>query len=142
MNRLKKTVPLAVACIWLMLTSTVGGSDNPEQSSAGRKGQRNQDATAASKKATDKIVPLNKSGTVLLDVKGNRVSLKSKVVLREGLLEMLCCLVQTKEHESILAVNARAKVIHAGLLALGAKPGTTVRYFPQYKPATGQQIDI
>ncbi len=92
--------------------------------------------------AADKLVPLNKSGTVLLDAKGQRVLLKSKVVLREGLLEMLLCRKETKEHESVLAVDARAQVIHTGLLALGAKTGTPVEFSPKYKPPTGQKIDI
>jgi hypothetical protein len=92
-------------------------------------------------KTGEKLVPLNKSGTVLLDAKGKRVLLKSKVVLREGLLEMLLCLAQTKEHESILAVDAKAQIIHAGLLALGAKPGRPVEFEP-FKSPTGQKIDI
>lgn len=87
-------------------------------------------------------VPLNKQGTVLLDVKGKRVLLKTRVVLREGLLEMLVCKKDTKEHESILAIDAQAYVIHTALLALGMKPGTPVEFSPTYKPATGQRIDI
>ena len=90
----------------------------------------------------DQLVPLNKSGTVLLDLKGKRLLLTAKVVLREGLLEMLCCRKQTKEHESILSVDAKAYVIHTGLLALQAKPGTPVRFTPKFKSATGQRIDV
>jgi uncharacterized protein YbaR (Trm112 family) len=73
-------------------------------------------------------------------MQNKRLLIKTKVVLREGLLEMLCCPVQTKEHESVLAVDAQAYVIHAGLLVLGAKPGTPVQYFPDFKPPTGQKI--
>ncbi len=87
-------------------------------------------------------VPLNKQGTVLLDVSGKRLLLKTKVVLREGLLEMLCCLKQTKEHESILAIESEAYVIHTGLLALGAKAGSPVRFQPEYSPPTGTRIRI
>ena len=93
-------------------------------------------------RAAEKLVPLNKSGTVLLDAKGKRVLLKSKVVLHEGLLEMLLCLKQTKEHESILAVDAKAYVIHTGLVALGAKTGKPVEFSPKFKSPTGQKIDI
>ena len=92
--------------------------------------------------AADDPVPLNKQKTVLLDKPGNRVLLKAQVVLRTGLLEMLCCLKKTKEHESILAVDSKAHVVHAGLLALDAKPGTPVRFLPEYRPPTGQKIDI
>jgi len=99
-------------------------------------------AEQAGGETAGKLVPLNKSGTVLLDAKGKRVLLKSKVVLREGLLEMLLCLKQTKEHESILAVDAKAYVIHTGLVALGAKTGKPVEFTPEFKPPSGQKIDI
>ncbi len=86
--------------------------------------------------------PLNKSGTVLVDLKGKRLLIKSEVVLREGMLEMLACLKQTKEHESILSVDAKAQLIHAGLVSLGAEPGSPAKFVPEYKPATGQSINI
>ena len=99
-------------------------------------------ATARPGKAVDGLVALNPNRTVLLDREGKRLLVKTHVVLREGLLEMLCCPVQTKEHEAILAVDARASVIHAGLVAIGAKPGTPVQYRPDFKPPSGQPIDI
>lgn len=92
--------------------------------------------------ATGDLQPLNKENTVQLDAKGKRLLLQSEVVLREGLLEMLVCLKQTKEHEAILALPAKAQIVHAGLLALGAVPGSPVRWEPEYQPAKGQQIDI
>ena len=98
--------------------------------------------TAAETKADGKLLPLNPQGTVLLDKEGKRVLLKTTVVLREGLLELLCCLKQTKEHESILSLDSKAYVVHAGLLALGAQPGTPVRFTPKYVPPSGQRIDV
>ncbi len=77
-----------------------------------------------------------------MDAKGKKLLLRSEVVLREGLLEMLVCLKQTKEHESLLSVQSPAQIVHAGLLALGAEPGSPVRWQPEYQPATGQQIEI
>lgn len=88
------------------------------------------------------LVPLNKEQTVFIDRAGKRLVLKTEVVLRAGLLEMLLCKAHTKEHESILAIQADAYVIHAGLLALGAQPGTPVRYEPVFRPPTGQPIKI
>lgn len=87
-------------------------------------------------------VPLNKNGTVLLDKKNKRVILKTKIVQRERSLELFCCLKGTKEHESILSLDAKAYVVHAGLLALGAKPGAPVHFDPEYQPPTGQKIFI
>ena len=103
---------------------------------------RAQEAPAKGKDAPSELTPLNKAGTVLLDLKGKRLLLKSEVVLREGLLEMLVCLKQTKEHESILSVESRAQIIHAGLMALSAEPGSPAKFSPEYKPASGQPIDI
>ena len=90
----------------------------------------------------DELTPLNKSGTVQIDLKGKRLLVKSTVVMREGLLEMLVCLKQTKEHESLLSVDAKAQVIHAGLIAIGAEVGSPAQFVPEYKSATGQLIDI
>ena len=92
--------------------------------------------------APDQPVPLNKEKTVFLDRKNNRVLVKSTVVLREGLLEMLCCLKGTQEHESILSTTAHAYIVHGGLLALGADPGRPVRYYPEYVPSEGPQVKI
>lgn len=87
-------------------------------------------------------VPLNPQKSVLLDRENGKLLLKTKVVLREGVLEMLICKSQTKEHESILAIDAEAYLIHAGLLLLGAQPGTPASYDTEFHPPTGQVIDI
>lgn len=87
-------------------------------------------------------VPLNPQKTVLFDAQRKRLLLKTTVVQREALLEMLLCKAQTKEHESILSIDAEAHVIHAGLLAVGAKPGTPVQYTPEYRPPSGQILDV
>lgn len=87
-------------------------------------------------------VPLNTQGTVLLDVPGKRLLLKTKICLREGVLEMFCCLKQTKEHESILSIDSEAYVIHTGLLALGAKAGSPVKFQPEYSPPKGTRIRV
>ncbi|MDA1016895.1 MAG: YdjY domain-containing protein, partial [Planctomycetota bacterium] len=98
----------------------------------------------AEKKAqpAPKLVPLNRGKTVQLDLKGRRLLVTTKVVLRDGVLEMLVCRKQTKEHESILAVDSKAYVIHTGLLALGSKTGKPVQFQPEFRPAHGQEIDI
>ena len=105
---------------------------------------RSDDAAKPGGKTAGKsaLVPLNKKKTVLLDVQGGRLLLKTNVCLREGVLEMLCCRKQSKEHESLLSLDARAYVVHTGLLALKAKPGKPVQFSPKYQPPTGQLLDI
>lgn len=87
-------------------------------------------------------VPLNPEKSVLLDLENKRLLLKTRVALREGVLEMLLCKAQTKEHESILAIETQAYVIHAGLMALGAKPGSPARFREGFEPPTGQEIEL
>ncbi len=87
-------------------------------------------------------VPLNPEKTVILDVKNKKLVLECTTCLEQGVLEMFLCPKQTKEHESIVSLDAKMAVVHAGLLALGAKPGTPVSYHPEYKPPTGQKLDI
>lgn len=86
---------------------------------------------------------------VWFETEGNhrRVLVGATVCLREGGLECLLCRTRTKEHESILATDADAQVIHAGLLAAGAKPGSPVRYVEKkgeivIVPPTGSPIKI
>ncbi|QDT42824.1 hypothetical protein Pan241w_29130 [Gimesia alba] len=100
------------------------------------------DSKSETKQDDEGLVPLNKQKTVLLDLKGKRLLLKTKVCLQEGVLEMLCCKKQTKEHESILSIDSPAKAIHAGLLAIGAKVGSPVRFSPKFQPPKGQKLKI
>ena len=97
------------------------------------------------------LVPLNKQKTLFFakDGQGNRsVYLLAKMVLREGPLEVMLCKLNTKEHESLLSLDADAREIHAALVAAGAKPGKPVQFInpktreEEYKPATGSEIAI
>jgi len=92
--------------------------------------------------AATEPVPLNPAKTVLLDRANGKLLLKTKLVLREGVLEMLICKSQTKEHESIMAIDSDAYLVHAGLLLLGAEPGKPASYDTEFHPPTGQKIDI
>jgi hypothetical protein len=71
-----------------------------------------------------------------------RLVLRARVALREGYLEHLLCLEQTKEHESILATDAVPRMIHAGLLLTGAEVGHPVAFQPEFKPPAGTPIRI
>lgn len=79
---------------------------------------------------------------VWLDAKRGVVIVDGIICLREGMLEMFACTKNSKEHESIVSVNSKAYLVHAGLLALGAVPGNPVRFVPDYKPPSGTEIDV
>lgn len=77
-----------------------------------------------------------------IDGKAGRVYADGYIAMNDGPLEMFACPSGTKEHESIIATLAKASELHAGLLAIGAQPGTPVTYNPSFLPATGQRIRI
>ncbi len=79
---------------------------------------------------------------VWIDAKQGKVLVDGYVSLNEGLLEMFACPVGTKEHESVVAVHSSAQVVHAALLAIGAKVGHPVQWDPKFKPPTGTEIEI
>ena len=88
------------------------------------------------------LVRLSKEHEIWIDPKRKIVVVDGEVVLREGLLEMFACPKGTKEHESVVAVNSNAQLIHTGLLAIGAVPGRPVQFQPEYAPATGTEVEI
>jgi hypothetical protein len=100
----------------------------------------------ASRRSTSKDPPgmkrLMPGHDVWIDSAHKRVVLDGTVVLREGQLEMFACLRGTKEHESVVAADTKAYVVHAALLAVGAHSGTPVQYQPEYKAATGTKVDV
>lgn len=97
---------------------------------------------SAEEKLPDHLVRLSKTRDVWLDKKRRAVIIDGEVCLREGQLEMFACPKGTKEHESVVSLNCLPQEVHAGLLALGAKSGTPVKFDPEYAPATGDIVDI
>lgn len=94
---------------------------------------------------------------VWIDTERKRVLLRGGVCLREGPVELFACIHQwvddaaapggksrrgTKEYESIVTINTTAKLIHTALLAVGAEAGEPVQFAPQYRPASGSEIEV
>ena len=79
---------------------------------------------------------------VWIDVKAKHVIVAGRTCLQQGGLEMFICPFFTKEHESVIAVNARSFEIHSSLLAIGAAPGSPVQWDPEYQPARGPIVKI
>lgn len=131
----RKTV-LTLTFLLIPVAFAAGDEKVPEKQEA------QQASGAAPEPEGGKLVPLNKEKTVLLDAANKKLIVHSEVALREGMLEMLLCKRHTKEHESILAYEGRAYIIHAGLVALGLDPGTPVSFDPKYKPPTGPELKM
>ena len=60
---------------------------------------------------------------VIINLDERCVDIKGKICLDKGMLELVACTRGTKEHESIVAIEARSKHIHMALLLLGAEAG-------------------
>ena len=85
---------------------------------------------------------LSPESNLWVDVKTGQLVTDGYVAMVQGPLEMFACPAGTKEHESVVSILAKAREVHAGLLAIGADSGTPVAFSPEYRPATGQRIAI
>jgi hypothetical protein len=114
---------------------------------AGAEGKNGSDAKPPDKAAAVKKTEFGKNVWLETQGKNRRVIVGATVVLREGSygLECLLCRKFTKEHESILATDADASVIHATLLLAGAEPGAPARYDEEKRewfPPRGMRIKV
>ncbi len=98
-----------------------------------------EESETARKGAIRKLMP---NMPVWIDSKRKMVIMDGEICLRKGSLEMFACLRGTKEHESVVAVATDAYVVHAALLAIGAKDGDPVQFDPEYQPPSGETIDV
>ncbi len=63
-----------------------------------------------------------------IDKKNRTVEMDARVVLDEGMLELLVVITGGKDHEAILATDAKPSHLHAALLGLGLAPGRPARW--------------
>ena len=87
-------------------------------------------------------VRLDPDQPVWVDVARRRVAVDGRICLREGVLEMFACPAQTKEHESVVAVDSSGFLLHTALLAAGAEPGKPARFEPKFQPPEGPEIEV
>lgn len=90
----------------------------------------------------ERLQRLHPEFPIWIDVEGRSVVMIGRVCQREAPLELFACLKNFKEHESVVSINTRAYIVHAGLLALGVEPGHPVQFYPEYRPAEGPEIDV
>jgi hypothetical protein len=84
---------------------------------------------------------LQPSQPVWLDAKRKEVVFQGEVCRANYPLEFLVTL-PGREYESVIVSRVRPSVVHAGLLAVGAQPGSPVRFRPKFHPPTGTEIEI
>ena len=82
---------------------------------------------------------------VRIDWGNRRVEVDGEICLREGMLELLVCSPNTREHESIISSPARPLRIYEALGLIGVAPGHPLRYDEPGKrwlPPEGDPIRI
>jgi hypothetical protein len=79
---------------------------------------------------------------VWVDVAKKEVVVGCRIAMAEGPIEVFACPEKTKEHEAIVATRSSARIIHAGLLAIGLDPGSPVSFDPVYAAASGPAVAI
>lgn len=77
---------------------------------------------------------------VWIDPARREVIVGGRIAIDRGPIEFLACPQGTKEHESIVATLASARLVHAALLAIGLEPGSPVSFDPEYVAATGPRV--
>jgi hypothetical protein len=73
---------------------------------------------------------------ITIDAEDRRVDVESQVCLSEGFLELIACGKDSKEHESLIMVEAKPSHIHAALLLIGAEAGNPAMRKPLDEEAT------
>ena len=122
-----KTAILAIA--WLTVISSIHAEESAKESpKTEAKNQEKPDIEAQNKAKEQIKLAQNREELVMpglkILVKKGYVDVDAKVCLTEGLLELLACTKDSKEHESLVAVEPKAANIHAALLLVGAQPGS------------------
>ncbi len=137
---------LILTCLLLAMFPAASAAEEPATTT---------DATTAGR--SGKISPKLRAAVDKLSLPGVKINLdewsvdvESRVCLGEGLLELIACTKDTKEHESIIMVEAKPSHIHIALLLLGAKPGNPAMQQAidpemtrfRSKPPSGSPVDV
>ena len=126
------------------ITDGIPDQDTPEQDTPLETSTTDEDnaPTGPTIKIPATWKRLSQTQEIWLDAKKKQVIVGGKVCFDNGPLEMLICPKETKEHESIVSINAESWQVHAALVAIGSSPGVPCRWAPEYTPAWGPTIEI
>ena len=78
---------------------------------------------------------------IKVDVKGKRIEIEGRFCLKEGILDYMGVTSGGQEYESVVALNCKGSLLHAGLVAMGAVPGPTreaLEYIRKNPPKDGK----
>jgi hypothetical protein len=87
------------------------------------------------------LTRLDPSSPVWMDKKNQQVVMLGSTCKADYLLEFFATY-PDRGYESVVVVYTRPSVVHAAMLALGAKPGKPAQYNPKFVPASGTTVEI
>ena len=90
----------------------------------------------------DALKRLDATAPIWVSKDRSRVLLGGEICLREGELEFFACRRNSKEHESIVALDVPPHLIHAALLVIGVKQGAPAKFNPVFEPPRGDVVEI
>jgi len=85
---------------------------------------------------------LSPTDEIWLDAGNKQVVVGGVIALAKGEIEVFACPKLSKEHEAVVATNCPARLVHAGLLAIGLEPGRPVSFDPEYVAAKGPRVEV
>jgi len=91
--------------------------------------------------ASAKLVRLDPKQPVWADSQNKHVVLLGEVCKAGYPLEFFATY-SNRSYEAVVAVNVKPSIVHAGLLAVGAKPGHPAEFQPKFVPPTGTEVAI
>ncbi len=122
-----------------VLVCAPGFAGDPSDGGAPRPKERREQSDFPVPEGARRLAP---DVNAWVDAKRKRIVIDGEVCLHEGPLEMFACTRGTKEYESVVTLDVKARLVHAALLVLGAEPGGPVQFLPEYVPASGTSIDV
>jgi len=87
------------------------------------------------------LIKLDPIASVWIDRQHKQVVLLAQVCRADYPLEFFATY-PDRGYESVVVTDVRPSTVHAGLLAIGAKPGQPVQFEPEFAPPTGTPIAI
>jgi len=92
--------------------------------------------------SADDLKRLAPNQPLWVDRKRNQVVMVGAVCKQVGPLELFACVANSKEYESVVAVDVTPLAVQAGLLALGAEPGNPAQFAPEYVAPRGPVVEV
>ncbi len=116
--------------------------DSLAQSGSGGLEEKNLEEEKRAADSHPEMTRLSPTEKVWLDRDAGQVVVGGEIVLPRGQIEFFACPRRTKEHESVVAVDASARLVHTGLLAIGLLAGKPVQFAPEYRAAEGPPVRV